>query len=171
MPPTKNRDAAPSRPRAVASPTGVSELIPKRGPVHARMLDFLGRWQTVGRTGPGAPVPNVDVTGYEIYDWAPGRFFVTHQFDRRIGEDEHKGIGVLGYDAATQRYFANVFDNHGYARQYDVQVKDRVWTFAGQRERATFVLSDDGASMSIEWTVSSDGARWRPLCELKATKY
>ncbi len=62
------------------------------------------------------------------------------------------------------------FDNLGFARRYRLAVRGRVWTFAGPWERATISFEPSGDHYTETWEIARDGARWRPLCELEATR-
>lgn len=146
------------------------EPVPTRGPVHERLGAFIGHWKTEGRAGAGASLPEARIFGDETYEWLPEGFFLMHRFDRRIGDGTHKGLTVMGYDAANQRYFANVFDSLGYARRYAVQVQGSVWTVAGERERARMEFNDRGDVLSADWDVSGDGIDWRHLCHLRSVR-
>lgn len=160
------KSAAPTPPASPPPP----EPVPVRGPVHERLGVFIGTWKSVGRTGAGAATPDVRMFGEEAYEWLPEGFFLVHRFDRRIGHGTHKGMAVLGYDAYRQQYFADFFDSLGYARRYGVQVQDNMWTLTGTWERATFTFNERNDAIAICWELSSDGATWRPLCELTAVK-
>jgi hypothetical protein len=137
-----------------------------------RRLDaFLGTWTVVGENKGAAPnAPNTPVAGEESYVWLPGRFFLLGRWDRRFGDDRHIGISIVRYDPATRQYSAYNVDNLGFARTYRVTERDGVWSFTGDRERATWALAADGRTMAIDWEMTRDGETWAPLCHLDATK-
>lgn len=148
-----------------------TEQPPKRGPEHEQLDVFVGKWNVDGENKAGAPVAaNAKVTGEETYEWLPGKFFLMYHWDRRFADNEHTGIGVIGYDASREAYSAHFFDNLGYSRKYEASVRDGVLTLTGKWERATLVVGDNGNTMSIYWERSSDGRNWLPLCDLRATK-
>jgi hypothetical protein len=139
---------------------------PARGAAHEQLDVFVGRWKTQGQSyGPDAPM-----VGDESYEWLPGEFFLAVRFDRRVGDGEHRGLGVMGYDESRQVHFATMYDNLGFARTSDLRVRGRVWTFDGPWERANYAFSEDGRTITIHWERTFDGANWQPLCDLKATK-
>ena len=142
------------------------EPTPRHGPEHERLGVFVGTWRTEGETYR----PAARLAGQETFEWLPGGFFLVDRFDRRIGDGEHRGLGVMGWDAADGAYFTCLYDNLGFARTYRTTVEDRLWTLTGERERATFRFSDGGTSFAAHWDQSKDGTQWAPLCDFTATK-
>lgn len=148
------------------------EPAPTLGDEHRRLSPFVGQWTVSGENGEGAiAAPNAPVNGEESYVFLPGGFFLLGHWDRRIGTDgRHIGMTTIRYDAATDAYLAYNVDNLGFARTYHVAPRDDVWSFVGDWERATMRFADNGNTMTIDWEVTQDGATWRPLCHLVATK-
>jgi hypothetical protein len=127
---------------------------------------FVGTWRVNGQNhDPVAPM-----TGEDSYEWLPGGFFLVNRWDRRIGNTQHTGLGVMGYDPASGTYRDNAFDNLGYVRMYRLSVAGRVWTFTGPYERATYRFSDAGGTIAVQWERSRDGRHWTPLCDITLTR-
>jgi hypothetical protein len=146
---------------------GSEQQPPARGPEHEQLDRFVGTWSVEGWNRSDAPVAaDTKVTGEESYEWLPGQFFLVYRWDRQFGGSEHTGVGVIGRAESGDGYDAHFFDNLGYARTYEVAVRDGVLTLTGQWERATVTVDDGGDRMSIHWERSSDGRRWVPLCDL-----
>jgi hypothetical protein len=90
---------ATARVRTVVSGLEVfSGPVRRPGPEHRALDAFIGRWINQGRTtGPDAP--SVDIVTSDVYEWAPGGFFVLHYYAYgRIGDVDVGGIEVIGYD-------------------------------------------------------------------------
>jgi ketosteroid isomerase-like protein len=137
-----------------------------------RQLDvFIGRWKVEGHNRAGAPLhPHAHVTGDESYAWLPGGFFIEGQWNHRFADAAHAGTSILGVDAISETHVIHNFDNLGYARTYTMRARGRTWTLTGERERATYVFSDDGSEMTARWEISKNGATWDPLCDLALTR-
>jgi hypothetical protein len=149
-----------------------TETQPVLGEEHRRLAPFVGKWTVVGQNGDGAPTaPNAQVTGEEHYVFLPGGFFLLGHWDRRLGNDRHIGMSVLRYDAAAHEYSAYNVDNLGFARTYRVTERDGVWSFAGDRERATVAMSEDATTMIVDWEIRNGDETWSSLCHLEATKH
>ena len=61
-------------------------------------------------------------------------------------------------------------NNLGYERRYRIELDDHTWKFLGRWERVTITFSPDGRSFRETWEVTEDGSKWKPLCDLQATK-
>jgi uncharacterized protein DUF1579 len=139
---------------------------PAAGAEQQRLDVIAGTWRVDGENhDPIAPM-----TGEDSYDWLPGGFFLINRWDRRIGDTQHTGLGVFGYDAASRSYRNNAFDNLGYVRMYRLVIAGRTWTFTGPREQATYRFSEGGSTIAVQWQRSRDGTVWTPLCDITLTR-
>lgn len=143
------------------------DVKPRLGEEHELLKSFVGKWHIEGRN---AGDDLTEVTGEECYEMMPGDFFLTYRWKRNFGETEHVGIGVIGAETTGPKYFANFFDNLGYARFYEAKVGEATLTLLGKWERATIEIGGGGQTMMINWEQSKDGKAWRPLCSLIGTK-
>jgi hypothetical protein len=150
--------------------------VPKRGTQHRALEAFLGRWRAEGQAygsasqsaddPRGAPEPWVSThTG----KWHTGEFFLIQDERATVGGKPFDTLSVLGVDARTGRHFARSFENHGFYRHYDVTVDARVWTLAGDSERARIEFSADGRTQTITWEWRH-ADRWLPLCDRVAQR-
>jgi hypothetical protein len=141
-------------------------------PIENKRLDALvGRWRTRGQVvAPDPSTPAIEITGTDTYEWLIGGFFLVHRADVRIGDDHVQVIEMIGpYDPATGTYPMRSFDNHGTFATMRASVSEGgVWTFAGDTERATLVVTDD-ATMSADWE-RSDTATWHPWMSMSFTR-
>lgn len=99
---------------------------------------LIGQWQVEGNNAPAAPhAPRTPVSGEQSYEWLPGKFFVLGRWSRRFGDGgrAHIGTSILGYDPDRDGLSTHHYDNLGYAREYAVSVRDRVWSLTGRSER------------------------------------
>jgi hypothetical protein len=147
------------------------EPAPVVGDAHRRLGSFIGKWTVTGENKSATPdAPDTPVTGEEDYVWLPGGFFLLGHWDRRFGNDRHLGVSIIRHDPGADEYSAYNVDNLGFARTYRVTSRDGVWSFTGERERATMAFSDDGSSMTIDWERTEDGSTWIPLCHLEGKR-
>jgi hypothetical protein len=140
---------------------------PVRGPEHDRLACFLGDWRAEG--------VNYDAEGNrtpwlsdEHVEWLPGEFFVVQRWQANP-DQPFSGLGVIGYDPQEQRYFTRSFENHGFFRDYAMDVDGEVWTFTGETERARVEFADDGETQRIHWEFKH-GEAWLPLCDRVARR-
>ena len=105
-------------------------------------------------------------------EWLSGEFFLVNRWSGHVGESEFNGMEIIGYDIPSRKYISKFFDNAGNAPTYQVTVRENVWTYNGEFQRATFEFSDDGKTMKTHWDWrKSDGGNWLPLCDLTASKF
>lgn len=120
------------------------------------------------KASPSSPAARIE--GVDTYEWLPGGFFLMHKIDARVGDEEIKGIEIIGYDASSQTYPTRSFDNKGNTGAYQASVRDGVWTFRGEAERFTGSFSDGGDTLTGAWERSSDGSKWLPWMHVILTK-
>jgi hypothetical protein len=119
---------------------------------------IVGSWASSGRT-----VEGVDVEGTDLYEWLPGKQFVVHHVDVRMGGEQMDVLEVIGErdgDALLMRSF----DRSGGTALMRATVDDAgVWTFAGPTERATLVVADSTMSARWERKVGSAWEHWMDM--------
>ncbi len=80
---------------------------------------------------------------------------------------DDSGIEIAGTDTYPMR----AFDTQGGLTTMTASVADDgVWTFAGESERATRTVADDGATMRADWERTDDGVTWVPWLEMRFTR-
>jgi hypothetical protein len=52
---------------------------PERGPQHEALQPWIGRWINQGHTIDDDGSPGLTITTSDVYEWAPGGFFVLHE--------------------------------------------------------------------------------------------
>lgn len=84
------------------------------------------------KTGPYGPA--VKINAIDTYEWW-GKFFLIHCGDAHIGTEETKGIEIIGYDASSQKYFTQSFDDQSNSFTYEANLCDGIWNVLGDYER------------------------------------
>lgn len=141
----------------------------KPSPELKRLDVLVGKWKTEGQTKDSSPIK---VIGTDTYEWLPGGFFLIHHVDVRMGDESVNVSEIIGgYDVTNQTYPMRSFDSQGNFITMHASVNNAgVWTFRGESERATLVVSDDGNSMTAHWEQTSDGANWQPWMDMKFSR-
>jgi hypothetical protein len=134
---------------------------------HKRLDVFVGKWTIEGVTKDGRTVA---IRGTETYQWMPGGFFLMHNLNVRVGEDDYYAHEIIGYDASRQQFTINSFDSWGQKDNYQATVQNNAWTYSGQSRRGTVAFNRDGDSMTADWQMSFNGSDWQPWMDLKSTK-
>jgi hypothetical protein len=139
-------------------------LKPMPGLEHKELGVFLGRWHTTGEVA------------IDTYEWYPGRFFLVHHADGRVGDDAIKSIEIIGYDPARRCYFAPFFDSTGGSGTEEIRLDGNTWTWRGsnvmgvKEHRCIAVVSDDGKTVRARHERSEDGKRWTPWMDVTLRK-
>ncbi len=155
-----------------------SRTTPKPSAEHRRLELFVGRWKVTGRQLESRVGPAAEITGEERFEWAPGGFFLVHHFYSRVGGDEAACVEITGYDASAGMYTTHTYYNNGHAADWTMRERDGAWTLTGQwpmdggtmQVRCVIEFADEGNTRTGVWESSTDGARWEPFWDLKATR-
>jgi hypothetical protein len=135
---------------------------------------FVGKWHTQGLSyGSGQSKENpydspVRWIGEETYEWLPGGFFLIRSWKGQIGNAATSGIEAIGYDAASQTYPSQMFDNYGRIDLGQRTIRNGVWSHSETDYRTTYAFSNDRNNMATHWEWFEDD--WFVLADLEGTK-
>src|SRR5262245_5069240 len=139
------------------------------GPEIKRLQVFIGRWLTEGALLDEAGAPSGRILASDVYDWAPGGFFVIHPAYGRIEELGVGGVEVIGYDPATGIYRCHFFDSQGNASEQTLAADGDTWLWEGEEARCTGIFSDGGRTLTAHHERrAADG--WAPSMEVLLKK-
>lgn len=144
-------------------------MTPRQGIAQKRLEPFVGRWETRGQVLPDASGAAAEIVGTDTYEWMPGRFFLLHRVDVRIGGERVEALEVIGWDLESGTYFMHSFDSQGNTGTMHASVRDGTWTFEGDTERFTGTFADGGAAITGRWE-RREGAEWVPWMDVRLTK-
>ena len=142
----------------------------ERGPEYDHLNVFIGKWLTEGHTIAGPGGASMKITASDIYEWAPGGFFVLHTAYGRIGEAAVGGIEIIGYDPETKVYRTHFFDSQGNVSSEELSFNEGRWHWRGPRVRCTGRFSEDGRQIAALHERSDDGVVWTPSMDITLTK-
>ncbi len=139
------------------------------GPEHRKLGVFAGKWINQGHTIARDGVPSAEILTSDIYEWAPGGFFLVHSAYGRIGEFGVGGIEIISFDPAAGSYVSRFFDSQGNASTARLTEKDGHWTWADEHTRTTASFSQDGMVQTAHHESSEDGTTW--IASMDVTLY
>jgi hypothetical protein len=160
-----------SAPRVVRVAAGVETTawpVPVRDGRHEALDVLIGKWINEGRTIGSARAPSLPIVTSDVYEWVPGRFFVTHTAYGRIGETAVGGVEIIGVDG--DGYFSTLYDSFGNAHTSRVEIEGEVIRWLGERTRCTAEIADGGSTQIAHHEASPDGAIWAPSMEVTLRK-
>jgi hypothetical protein len=130
---------------------------------------IIGRWMTLGHTfGPDGQ-PGLPISASDIYEWAPGGFFIVHTAYGLIGEQGVGGIEIIGYNDETRQFHTTFFDSQGNITTEELSVGGTTWRWVGTNVRCTGTLEDNGQQLVCHHE-RLDGDAWVPSMDLTLTK-
>lgn len=127
---------------------------------YRRLGIFEGTWRTHGLIVATAETPAMDITGTDTYTWLPGRFFMLHQVDVKMGSDRNQTTEIMGYDRATGRYMLHYFDNQGNQGLMYGALHENEWTITGETLRFSGSFNAGGKGLSGIWQKTENGSDW-----------
>jgi hypothetical protein len=159
--------------RVVAVARGVEsshEAGRRRGPHEAALDPWIGRWMNEGYTVDGNGDRGVTINTSDVYEWAPGGFFVLHTAYGRIGDFDVGGIEISGFDEESGNYVSYFFDSQGNVMRSRLSVEGHRWTFQGENTRGTVDFSNSDRLMTVLHERSDDGRRYVASMRVTLTK-
>ena len=81
---------------------------PGPDPALKRLERFLGTWQIKGRT---LDSEQDNDSGWTTSEWLPGGFFLQQRSELNFAGYQIKGLEIIGYDPATDRFPSTVYAN------------------------------------------------------------
>jgi hypothetical protein len=158
-------------PRVVNVAAGVESTagqVPVRDARHEALDVLIGKWINEGRTVASAGVPALPILTSDVYEWAPGGFFVVHSAYGKIGENSVGGVEIIGVDG--DGYRSTLYDSFGNVHTSRLEVSGEVITWLGERTRCTVTLTDDGSTQVAHHEASADGTTWAPTMQVTLRK-
>ncbi len=142
--------------RVVSVAAGMQETdqsAPVRDERHRALEVLIGNWINEGRTAGGDAILTSDV-----YEWAPGGFFVVHTAFGRIGDTSVGGVEMIGVDG--DGYASTFYDSFGNVHRSRLEIDGAELRWLGERTRCTVTLADGGTTQIGRHEASPDGVTW-----------
>jgi len=77
---------------------------PVRDGRHQALALLIGKWINEGHTIETAEIPSVPILTSDVYEWAPGGFFVVHSAFGKIGETSVGGVEIIALTRGVPLY-------------------------------------------------------------------
>jgi hypothetical protein len=151
--------------------TQAPALPPGPDPALTRLERFVGTWNVTGRT---LDAEQDNVSGRLSFEWLPGGFFLQQRTELDFAGYQVKGLEVIGYDPATDRFPSTVYSSMvgvPIPYEYDIQgdqVTIRTELNGGATYRGSF--SEDGNSGSGGWRPDSGAGPGNVAYDITTTR-
>ena len=133
---------------------------PVRDARHEALEVLIGSWLNEGHTVETAQIPAAAIVTSDVYQWAPGGFFVVHSAYGKIGDTSVGGVEIIGVDGDAYR--STFYDSFGNVHRSRVEIDGEVIRWIGDRTRCTATITDGGMTQVARHEASADGASWTP---------
>jgi len=157
--------------RVVSVAAGVEQTdrtAPVRDGRHQALAVLIGKWINEGHTVQTAEVPSVPILTSDVYEWAPGGFFVVHSPFGKIGETSVGGVEIIG--AEGEAYRSTFYDSFGNVHRSRLEIEGDVIRWIGDRTRCTATMSDGGMTQVAHHESSADGVSWTASMDVTLRK-
>jgi hypothetical protein len=164
-------DSTSSSPRVVKVAAGVESTagpVPVRDARHEALDVLIGKWINEGHTVATAQLPSLPILTSDVYEWAPGGFFVVHSAYGKIGENSVGGVEIIGVDG--DGYRSTLYDSFGNVHTSRMEVDGEVIRWLGEDTRCTATITDDGSTQVARHEASADGTTWAPSMQVTLRK-
>jgi len=141
---------------------------PVRDRRHQALEVLIGNWINTGHTTGTGEVPPVAILTSDVYEWAPGGFFVVHTAFGKIGDTSVGGVEIIGADG--EAYRSTFYDSFGNEHRSLVEIDGDVIRWTGERTRCTVTLTDGGLTQVAHHESSPDGVTWAASMEVTLRK-
>jgi hypothetical protein len=145
-----------------------SRTAPVRDDRHQALAVLIGKWINEGHTAGTAEIPPVPILTRDVYEWAPGGFFVVHSAFGKIGDTAVGGIEIIGADGGA--YCSTFYDSFGNVHRSRLEIEGGVLRWTADRTRCTVTMTDDGMTQVARHESSADGVSWTASMDVSLRK-
>jgi hypothetical protein len=143
----------------------------KPGPEHKKLERLIGRWINEGQTIATTGSPALQIVTSDVYEWAPGGFFVIHYAYGRAGNEYGGAVEIIGYDQESKTYRNYAFDSHGILTQEVLTIGNDSLSSLGRYTRCLAVFSNNDNILTAHHERSEDGGKtWLPAMDVRLIK-
>jgi Protein of unknown function (DUF1579) len=141
---------------------------PVRDHRHQTLAVLIGKWINEGHTIASGETPSVPILTSDVYEWAPGGFFVVHSAYGKIGDTSVGGVEIIGVDG--EEYHSTFYDSFGNVHRSRVEFGGDVIRWTGDRTRSTVTMTDNGMTQAARHESSPDGVTWTASMDVTLRK-
>ncbi|WP_159435584.1 DUF1579 family protein [Paracoccus solventivorans] len=130
---------------------------------------FVGIWNTEGQIRASDEAEEQTMVATDIYEWLPGKCFLLHRVDARMGEDITRSTEIIGWDSEARTLFSTSYDAKGETSRFRCALDGHDWKIDGQGIRLRGAFDEDWNKLTGTWEMEADGS-WSPWMGIVLTK-
>jgi hypothetical protein len=131
---------------------------------------FCGVWNTEGEIAATEDAPAMTLLATDIYEWLPGRHFLLHRVDARMGGAASRSIEIYSYDPKRNAYLSRSYDDQGVTEEFRANLAGRKWTITGENLRFSGEFATTRNKLAGRWEKRAGRARWTALMDIQLTR-
>ena len=136
----------------------------------SRFEILIGTWNTTGEIRAIGQASASVLSATDTYCWMPGRHFIIHVADARMGHAVARSTEIIGYDGETRRFLARAFDDQGGFQVFDVDLHGKKWSIRGPTLRFNGKFDRNGNRLAGLWEMKNGRSRWQPWIDLQLVR-
>jgi Protein of unknown function (DUF1579) len=126
---------------------------------------FVGIWNTEGKIRATDEAEEQVMTATDIYEWLPGKRFLLHRVDARMGGSITRSMEIVGWDADAGRLFSTSYDDQGQTSRFHCALEGHGWKIDGTGIRFRGAFNQDWNKLTGTWEMEADGS-WSPWMDI-----
>lgn len=130
---------------------------------------FVGIWNTKGSIKASDKAEEQTLFATDIYEWLPGKCFLLHRVDARMGDDITRSTEVIGWDADEGTLFSTSYDARGGTTRFSCALDGQDWRIDGPGIRFRGAFDRDWNKLTGIWELAGSGL-WSPWMDISLTR-
>ncbi|MEO1020707.1 MAG: hypothetical protein AAFY56_23965 [Pseudomonadota bacterium] len=134
------------------------------------LTPFVGIWNTTGKIWRGDGEEEQRLVATDIYEWLPGKGFLLHRADARLGDEVARSVEIIGWDDEAAEIFSASYDDQGATSQFQCALDGREWRIDGKGIRFRGAFNQGWSQLTGTWERESQGSwsSWMDISLIKA---
>jgi hypothetical protein len=135
-----------------------------------RVLDvFVGTWNTTGSIRTGGHLVDQRLFATDIYEWLPGKCFLLHKVDARLGDEISRSVEVIGWDSEIGQITSTSYSDQGSISRFSCSFERGNWRIDGDAMRFRGNFDSNRRQLSGTWEIASETG-WEVWMDVKLAK-
>ncbi|MET4128016.1 DUF1579 family protein [Roseovarius sp. MBR-6] len=130
---------------------------------------FVGLWNTRGKIGASDMAEEKTMSATDSYEWLPGKCFLLHRVDARMGDDIIRSTEIIGWDADAGAFFSTSYDARGGTSRFRCALDGNKWKIDGPGIRFRGAFDQDWNRMTGIWEME-ESELWSPWMDISLTR-
>ena len=141
----------------------------KRADAMKALAPFVGVWNTTGEVRVSGGVEAQRLVATDTYEWLPGKAFLLHRADARLGEQVTRSTEIIGWDDEAGVLFSTAYDDRGTTSYFRCALDDRNWRIDGNGIRFRGAFGESWNALAGTWEMEREGS-WTLWMDIALTR-